>query len=430
MQITILLLLLNLYNQGSTFLVPPFKHTLGFYRASKFFIDLYLGDDFNLSDPEGICAVKMIEEDDPTHGGDDDALTLFAVNSGTGQIMYNVKLTTLKAFGRIGKGNGEFNSPYGVACNPQGEVYIADAGNNRIVKLRYTQGVLKFDKIIAESLGEPKGVALDSKRNLYVTDTKNSRIIMYDSTGQEVYAWSRELYQPTAIAVIDKDDNYNYHLEDFVIVVDNDCKRIQKFSRSGQVLASTDARMIGLTNAQFAYLAIDYHANIYVTDMINNQIHKFDRNLNYIIPIGRKGSGEVEFISPRGITIWKRFGQVFVTEAGGGQYYWLGTDGYVIGCFPKSLSTEKPGTTIALYLTELTEIKIDIYDSTNTLVRSLAPEHFQTPGEALIAWDGRDNNGDFILPGEYSIKTNLLPTYSNPKHYFKKELETKIRKYP
>ncbi len=422
------IILLNTYTQGTTFLVPPFKHTLGFYRASKFYIDLYLGDDFQLSDPQGVTAAKMDEENDLSTLGDDDALTLFAVNSGTGQIMYNVKLTTLKTFGQNGSKPGEFRSPYGITCNHQGEVYVADAGNGRIVKLKYTQGTLSFDHNIAESLGMPKGVALDSKRNLYVTDMKNSRIIVLDSTGNEKYSWIRELNQPTAISVIDKDDDCNYYKEDFIIVIDNDYKRIQKFSLSGQLLASTDERMIGLTNAEFAHVAIDYHANVYVTDMVNNQIHKFDRYLNYITPIGRKGAGEVEFVSPRGIFIWKRFGQVFVTEANGGQYYWLGTDGYIIGCFPSALNQSRPGTTIALYLTQLSEIKIDIYDSTNTLVRSLIPEYYQTPGEALIAWDGRDNTGKFVLPGEYTIRANLYPTYSGPKRYFKKELEAKIRK--
>lgn len=416
------------YTQGTTFLVPPFKHTLGFYRASKFYIDLYLGDDFQLSDPQGITGAKMDEENDFSTSTDDAVLTLFAINSGTGQIVYNVKLTTLKTFGRNGNGPGEFNAPYDITTNTQGDVYVADAGNGRIVKLKYTQGTLFFDRIITESLGTPKGVALDSKKNLYVTDMKNSRIIMFDSAGTEKYSWTKELNQPTAISVIDKDDEYNYYLEDFVIVIDNDNRRIQKFSRSGQLLASIDARMIGLSDAEFAHTAIDYHANIYVTDMVNNQIHKFDRYLNYIISIGQKGTGEVEFISPRGIFIWKRFGQVFITEAAGGQYYWLGTDGYIIGCFPPTLNESRPGTTIALYLTQLSEIKIDIYDSTNTLVRSLIPKYYQTPGEALIAWDGRDNTGKFVLPGEYTIRANLFPTYSAPKRYFKKELEIKIKK--
>jgi DNA-binding beta-propeller fold protein YncE len=428
MKLLLSLVLFSTYTQGTTFLVPPFKHTLGFYRASKFYIDLYIGEDFQMSNPQGITGAKMDEENDLSTSADDHILTLFAVNSGTGQIIYNTKLTNLKVFGKSGYGPGEFRSPYGIATNPKGEVYVADAGNNRIVKLKYTQGTLSFDRIIAESLGAPRGVALDSKKNLYVTDTKNSRIIVYDSSGTISLSWTKDLNQPTAIAVIDKDDEYNYYKEDYLIVIDNENKRIQKFNLTGQLQSGIDSRMIGLSSAEFAYFAIDYHANIYVTDMINNQIHKFDRFLNYIISIGRQGTGEVEFISPRGVFIWKRFGQVFVTEVAGGQYYWLGTDGYFIGCFPSKLNETQQGTTIALYLTELSEMKVEIYDSTNILVRSLIPQYYQPPGEALIAWDGRDNNGKFLTVGEYTIRAYLYPTYSAPRRYFKKELDLKITK--
>ncbi len=72
--------------------VPPFKHTLGFYRIGSLYINMYLGPNFKLSEPEGLCGAKMEEEDDTTTGRDDHILTLFGVNSGTGQILYNVKL--------------------------------------------------------------------------------------------------------------------------------------------------------------------------------------------------------------------------------------------------------------------------------------------------------------------------------------------------
>ncbi|MEO0075506.1 MAG: FlgD immunoglobulin-like domain containing protein, partial [candidate division WOR-3 bacterium] len=233
---------------------------------------------------------------------------------------------------------------------------------------------------------------------------------------------------PTSISLIDKDDNYNYYKEDFLIVIDSDNKRIQKFSLSGQLLASVDSRMIGLSSAYFAYSAIDYNGNVYITDMINNQIHKFDRFLNYIISIGRQGTGQVEFISPRGLFINKRFGQIFIIDEGGGQYYWLATDGFIIGCFPSRLTDQQPQTTIALYLTDVSELRIEIYNEQQQLVRSLVPSTYQKPGEVLIAWDGRDNNGQFVSVGEYTIKVILNPTYSAQRRTFSKELKTTIKK--
>ncbi|MBS4014955.1 MAG: NHL repeat-containing protein, partial [Candidatus Latescibacteria bacterium] len=346
MAFLLILTLFGAYDQGSTIIMPPFRHSLGFYRASKFYIDLYLGDEFSIVNPQGLTGSKMEEEDDPATSSDDHILTLFGVNSGTGQILYNVKLTTLKVYGKPGSGNGEFNSPYDIAANPQGEVYVADAGNNRIVKLKYAKSLLSFDRNITDSFNYPMGVALDSRRNLYVADTRNNRIVVYDSTGTYRYSWTRDLSEPTSISVIDKDDIYNYYKEDYLIVIDSDNKRIQKFNLSGQLLAFVHSRMIGLSNAKFMYSAIDYNGNVFVTDMINNQIHKFDRFLNYIISVGRQGTGRVEFVAPGGIFIWKRFGQIFITDQAGGQYYWLATDGFFIGCFPSRLTDAQPQTTI------------------------------------------------------------------------------------
>jgi DNA-binding beta-propeller fold protein YncE len=414
--------------ESKTFVVPPFSHTLGFYRASEFYINLYLGDKFKLLDPQGIAGAKMVEEDNPNTSNDDHILTMFAVNSGTGQILYNVRLTKLKAYGKQGTGPGEFNNPCGIAVNTFGDVYVADCGNNRIVRLKYKDSELQFVSTIDDSFNCPTDVTLDASNNLYVVDTKNSRIVVYDSTGQCLYKWQWDFYEPTAIAVIDKNDPYNYFGDDFIIVIDQNRSRILKLSRSGQILSMTDARMIGLLEAQFMYCAIDRYGNIYVTDKINHEIHKFDRNLVYLISIGKEGRGKVEFFEPRGIFIWKRFGQVFVTDIAGGSYYWLSSDGFIIGCFPPRLDSLKTQTTIALYLTDVSEVKINIYNETENIVRNLIFEHYFNPGEALIAWDGRDNNGQNIPRGTYTIKVEIIPVYPAQRRYFKKELLTQIVK--
>ncbi|MCX7784719.1 MAG: 6-bladed beta-propeller [candidate division WOR-3 bacterium] len=427
MRLMVLILLLTT-SQGTTFLVPPFEHTMGFNRITKFHMEFYLGGEFKLSDPQGITGAKMDEENDPQTSSDDRILTLFAVNSGTAQIIYNVKLSKIKVYGGFGKGKGEFNSPTGIVCNSQGEVYIADTGNDRIVKLRYVKGALHFECIFAESISAPRGVALDVDGNLYVTDTENSQIVIFNKKGEVINRWISNLNHPTAISIIDKNEIYNYYKEDFVIVVDNENKRIQKFNRNGQLIASTNAYMIGLSNAEFNSCALDYNANIYVTDMLNNQIHKFDRSLNYITSIGQTGSGPLKFISPRGIFIWKRFGQVFITDADGGYYYWLGVDGSVLGCYPQVMTELHKGTTIALFLTELAQLKIDIYDNADNLVRTLIPEYFSQPGEVLIVWDGRNNNNQEVRPGEYDIRINIYPTYGLARRNFVKQLKTKVKK--
>lgn len=422
-----LLLATLFFSDPTTLLIPPFKHTLGFHRASKFYLNMFLGPNFQINNPEGVCAVRMKEGDKPNTATDDHILTLFAVNSGAGQIIYNMGLLKLGLFGKPGSAEKEFNNPHGITVNPDGDVYVADTDNNRVIKLKFQRGELHWDKVFADSLKKPIGVAIDSKKRIYLTERDNSRITVFDSLGIIIYQWQQELINPTSIAVIDQDDDWNYHKENFLVVIDQSNKRILKYNLNGRLLNSIDTRMIGLSEADFAYLAIDYYANVYVTDRINHQIHKFDRNLNYIISFGGEGTGDDQFYSPRGITIWRRFGQVFVVEAEGGQYYWLGLDGYMIGCFPEKFTREKPGTTISLYLTELAEVKVTIFNDKDKIVRQLTPEHHQKSGEALIVWDGRDNNNNIVEPGEYRIKLEIRPTYSAPKRYFKKELETYVQ---
>ena len=47
------------------------------------------------------------------------------------------------------------------------------------------------------------------------------------------------------------------------------------------------------------------------------------------------------------------------------------------------------------------------------------------PREHNIIWDGRDNNGAMVKPGEYRIELTIEPTYSSKSH-FKKKLEAKV----
>src|ERR1700739_274021 len=87
------------------------------------------------------------------------------------------------------------NTPIGVAVDRAGNLYIADAFNNRIRKVNVTgvittvagNGDARFsgDHAAATnaSLGAPFGVAVDAVGNLYIADTSNHRIRKVDAFG-------------------------------------------------------------------------------------------------------------------------------------------------------------------------------------------------------------------------------------------------------
>jgi hypothetical protein len=387
---------------------------------------MFLGPNFQIDDPEGIVAVKMKETINPKNPTDDGILTLFALNSGSSQIIYNSGMARVGIFGKTGNGINEFSHPQGIAANPDGDVYVTDTDNNRLIKLNYRKGKLTWDSVLADSLKAPTGVAIDSKKRIYVCEPSNSRIIVLDSLGKIIFIMQKDLVNPTAIAVIDQDDSWNCYQDNFMVVIDNSNQRISQFDLKGKLLNSIDARTIGLTQADFGNMAIDYYANVYVTDRINHQIHKFDRNLNYIISFGKEGTGDNQFKSPRGITIGRHFGQVFISEAEGGQYYWLGLDGYLVSCSPKNFTDEQPGTTIAFYLTELAQVKVNICNEQDKVIRLLTTEQPQKSGETFVVWDGRSQDGNIVSPGVYQIKLEIRPTHNVSQRYFKKELQTLV----
>ncbi len=416
----------------STLIPPPFSHTLGFTRISSFYLNLYLGNDFNVNDPQGLACTKIKAEEDTTTWRDDALLTLFAVNSGSGQIVYNIKFSKVGIFGSKGNGEGQFNRPHGIACNEDGDVYVADTDNNRLVRLKYANGNLRWVGVVDSTLKLPYDVTMDSQGRVYVTD-RNSGITVYAPDNTRIASYNPGLESTGAIAILDHVAPFNETGLDLLVVVDRSGTRINQLSLSGEIRRQIDWRTIGLDTADFAYCAFDRYGNLYVTDRANSQIHIFDSRLKYIISFG-KGTGasgnQPVFNSPRGIAIGRKFGQVFIAEADGGQYYLIALDGYLIGCFPEKFNSLRPGTTIALYLTQRAEIIVEIHDETEKIIRTLTPPYQQGPGEVLIVWDGRDNRGELVPEGEYTIRVTIRPTYSKPRYTFKKEIVGRVVRTP
>jgi len=72
-------------------------------------------------------------------------------------------------WGKHGKGQGEFDTPHGIALDSQGRVFVADRSNNRI------QVFTPDGKFIAEwkQFGRPSDVVIDANDMIYVADSQS-----------------------------------------------------------------------------------------------------------------------------------------------------------------------------------------------------------------------------------------------------------------
>lgn len=85
----------------------------------------------------------------------------------------------IKAWGKLGKGPGEFNTPHAIAINSQGHVLVADRGNKRIQVFDQDGGFIDQ----WTQYGSPSGIAIAPDDTMFVTSLTKVVIIGNAKTG-------------------------------------------------------------------------------------------------------------------------------------------------------------------------------------------------------------------------------------------------------
>ncbi len=210
-------------------------------------------------------------------------------------------VTTLAGSGNKGAVDGvgaeaSFQHPSGLGVDGDGNIYVCDTGNQRIRKITPSGVVTTIagsgkpafaDGVgTAASFSRPLWVALDKNGNLYMADADNNRIRKITPTGAVTtlagsssagYAdgqgTAAQFNYPTSVAVDGLGNIY---------VTDCGNNRIRKITPSGTVTTLAGSASAGYadgqgTAAQFNYptsVAVDGLGNIYVADNGNQRIRK------------------------------------------------------------------------------------------------------------------------------------------------------------
>jgi sugar lactone lactonase YvrE len=120
-------------------------------------------------------------------------------------------IMTLGTPGVTGEDATHFNAPSDVLIAPNGDIFVADGHgektNARIVKFDKTGKFIKAwgkEGTGQGEFNEPHGLAMDSQGRLFVADRANSRIQIFDQDGKFLAEW-RQFGRPSGIA-IDRND--------------------------------------------------------------------------------------------------------------------------------------------------------------------------------------------------------------------------------
>ncbi len=254
----------------------------------------------------------------------DSGSNLWVVDQGANRVLeYKAPLSTHEAaslvIGQTSFAGNAFatsatglDAPEGIAFDPNGNLWVSDTGNNRILEYKspFTTGEAASLVIgqagftdsglatTATGLNQPEGIAFDSSGNLWVADALNSRVLMFAapfSTGEAATLVLGEKNFVTAIDQVTKagmstpsglafDSNGNIWVADGIRVLEYTTPFVTHENASlviGQNTFTNSSTVADPTGLDLPYaVAFDSSHDLWVADYGNNRVLEYNAPLS------------------------------------------------------------------------------------------------------------------------------------------------------
>ncbi|MDF2736627.1 MAG: hypothetical protein K0S93_483 [Nitrososphaeraceae archaeon] len=242
----------------------------------------------------------------------------------------------ISEFGEEGDELGQYRSPYSMAMDSNDNIYVLDRGNDRIVKVDTDGNVLgalysfngpwitnEDDDDISENGDEtgfasPEAMAIDKNGNFYLTDTGNDRVIKFDKNFKYVSQFGQEgkgpgqFDHPHGIGIDSKGNIYINTLNE---------PRIQKFTNDGKFIKEwgTNGTGPGQLTTPLEHLKVDSKDRVFIVDSASNpRVQVFDSDGKLLTQFGKVGVGNGEFKKPEHVAFNEKDGKgtIYVVDRG------------------------------------------------------------------------------------------------------------------
>jgi DNA-binding beta-propeller fold protein YncE len=235
--------------------------------------------------------------------------------------------TFVLKWGSEGNKAGEFSVPYSIEIDSYDNIFVVDRGNDRIQKFNENGTFIKQwdrpEKINStdEQFASPEDMVIDPKTgNTYITDTGNERVVKLDRNFSYILDWGSDDGQPSnERGKFNHPHGIDVDSKGYVYVNELENPRIQKFNENGTFVKQwgSEGKGPGEFTPLLEHLEIDPKRDtIFMVDGADNpRIQVFDTDGNFTTSFGTHGSGDGEMAKPEHVNI-DSSGNVYVVDRG------------------------------------------------------------------------------------------------------------------
>ena len=202
-------------------------------------------------------------------------------------------------------------NPVDLAIAPDSNVYVLSSSQHQ-VKIYNNQ--LQLQNTLDVNAINPKGLAVDANNHIYIADTGNNRILKYEPNGTLDITFGTngsgdgQFSQPQGIAI---------DWSGKIYVADSNNNRVQIFEPNGTFVAKWG--QFGVSDGNLSNpsgLCLLGNNELFIADTNNNRIQRLGAASGYFLSkIGSPGSGYTQFNAPGDVCYDIAFDQIIVADS-------------------------------------------------------------------------------------------------------------------